>query len=81
MTILEDRHVEGHDTDALLRQITCPALLIQGNPELGAALQDDDLKYMVERISNCDVVHMQDIGHVLPSGESLLSVQKFIESV
>lgn len=81
LTILEDRHVENHDTDALLRQITCPVLLIQGNPELGAALQDDDLKYMLERIQNCDVVSMQDIGHGLPSGESLLSVQKFIESV
>lgn len=81
LTILEDRHVEGYDTDTLLRQITCPVLLIQGNPELGAALQDDDMKYMVERIQNCDVVHMQDIGHGLPSGEPLLSVQKFIESV
>jgi len=81
LTILEDRHVEGYDTDTLLRQITCPALLIQGNPELGAALQDDDLKYLVERIPNCDVVHMQNIGHGLPSGESLLHVQKFIGSV
>ena len=81
LTILEDRHVEGYETDALLRQITCPVLLIQGNPELGAALQDDDMKYMVERIQNCDVVHMEDIGHGLPSGETLLSVQKFIESV
>lgn len=28
--ILEDHHVEGYDTDALLRQITCRVLLIQG---------------------------------------------------
>ena len=81
LTILEDRHIEGYDTDGLLRQITYPVLLIQGNSELGAALQDDDMKYMVERIQNCDVVRMQDIGHGLPSGESLLSVQQFIESV
>jgi pimeloyl-ACP methyl ester carboxylesterase len=81
LTILEDRHIEGYDTDALLRQIACRVLLIQGNPELGAALQDDDMKFMVERIQNCDIVQMQDIGHGLPSGESLLSVKKFIESV
>jgi len=81
LTILEDHHVEDFDTDALLRQITCPVLLIQGDPELGVALQNEDLKYMVERIQNCDVVHMQNIGHGLPSGESLVSVQKFIESV
>jgi len=79
--ILEDRHVEGYDTDALLRQITCQVLLIQGNPELGAALKDEDMAYMAKRIQNCEIVHMQDIGHGLPSGESLLGVQKFMESV
>ena len=79
--ILEDHHVEGYDTDALLRQITCRVLLIQGNPELGAALKDEDMAYMAERIQKCEIVHMQDIGHGLPTGESLLDVQKFMESV
>jgi pimeloyl-ACP methyl ester carboxylesterase len=79
--ILEDRHVEGYDTDALLRKLTCQVLLIQGNPELGAALKDEDMAYMAERIQNCDIVHMQDIGHGLPSGESLSRVETFIESV
>ena len=81
LTILEDRHIEEFDTDALLRQITCPVLLIQGNPELGAALQDEDLKYMADRFRNCNIVQMQDIGHGLPSGETLLRVKEFIESV
>lgn len=80
-TILEDRHVEGYDTDALLRQITCRVLLIQGNPKLGAALKDEDIAYMAERIQNFDIVHMQDIGHGLPHGESLLRVKTFIESM
>lgn len=80
-TILEDRHVEGFDTDTVLRQITCRVLLIQGNPRLGAALTDEDLIYMTDRIRNYDIVHMQDIGHGLPSGESLLRVKTFIESV
>lgn len=80
-TILEDRHVEGFDTDILLRQITCPVLLIQGNPKLGAALKDEDMAYMTSRIQNCAVVHMQDIGHGLPRGESLSQLITFIESV
>jgi pimeloyl-ACP methyl ester carboxylesterase len=87
LTILEDRHIEGYDTDALLRQITCQVLLIQGNPELGAALNDEDMKYMAERIQSydkvplCDIIQMKDVGHGLPSGDSLLSVIKFIESI
>jgi len=80
-TILDDRHIEGYDTDALLRQIACRVLLIQGNPELGAALNGEDMIYMAERIQNCEIVHMPDIGHGLPSGEPLSSVKKFIESV
>ena len=80
-TILEDRLVEGYDTDVLLRQISCRVLLIQGNPKLGAALKDEDLAFMAERIQNCEILHMQDIGHGLPSGESLSRVETFLKSV
>ena len=69
------------DTDALLRQIACRVLLIQGNPELGAALKDEDLAYMLSRIQKCEIVHMPDIGHGYPAGDSLLSVKQFIETV
>ena len=81
LTILEDRHIEGYDTDALLRQITCPVLLIQGNPELGAALNDEDVKYMAERIQSCDIVHMQDVGHGLPSGAIFVKCEKIYSSL
>jgi pimeloyl-ACP methyl ester carboxylesterase len=81
LTILEDRHIEGYDTDTWLRQITCRVLLIQGNPKLGAALTDEDATYMTDRIRNYDIVHMQDIGHGLPSGESLSRLKTFIASV
>jgi len=80
-TILEDRHIEDFDTDKLLRQIVCQVLLIQGNPEMGAALKDEDLAYMMERIQNCAVIRMQDVGHGLPVGESLSKVETFLESV
>lgn len=79
--ILEDRHVEGYDSDALLKQITCQVLLIQGNTKLGSAVRVEDATYMVERLHHCDIVHMQDIGHGLPSGESLSRVEYFLKSV
>lgn len=79
--ILEDRHVAGYDTDALLRQINCRVLLIQGNTKLGAALRDEDLTYMVERLHHCEVIHMQDVGHGLPTGESLSRVEAFLKSI
>ena len=79
--ILESRDVEGFDMDALLRQITCPVLLLRGNPTLGSALRDEDVTYMTERLQYCEVVYMQEAGHGLPVGESLSKVEAFLHSV
>jgi pimeloyl-ACP methyl ester carboxylesterase len=79
-TILSHRHMEGYVTDALLQQITCPVLLMQGNSSLGAALRDEDVAYAIERLHHCDVMYMQDIGHGLPSGNLLEKVCDFLKS-
>jgi pimeloyl-ACP methyl ester carboxylesterase len=71
--MMEQRHMDGYDPDALLRQIGCPVLLIQGNPGLGAALRDEDVTYMTARLRNCQVLQMQEVGHGLPP-DSLLPV-------
>jgi pimeloyl-ACP methyl ester carboxylesterase len=79
--ILDDRLVEGYDTDALLRQITCPVLLIAGNPALGSALRPEDATYMLERLHSCDILRMQDVGHGLPVGDALSRVEDFLRMV
>ena len=79
--ILEDRHVKGYDTDVWLRQITCPVLLLRGNPAIESALRDEDVTYMVERLQRCEIVHMQEVGHGLPVGESLIRVETFLKLV
>ena len=39
------------------------------------------MNYRVKRISHCEVLHMQDIGHGLPSEESFSKVDAFLASV
>jgi pimeloyl-ACP methyl ester carboxylesterase len=78
---LENGHVQGYDPDSLLWQIACPVLLLQGNPQLGAALRQEDAAYMSARMRNCEIVHMQDTGHGLPAGESLIKVKEFLKSI
>lgn len=80
-TILDNRDVEGYDTDALLRKISCPVLLLRGNLTLGSALRDEDVTYMTERLQHCEIVYMQEVGHSLPLGESLSRVETFLKSV
>jgi pimeloyl-ACP methyl ester carboxylesterase len=79
--IMDDRLVEGCDTDALLRQIACPVLLIAGNPALGSALRPEDEKYMMERLRSCEILRMEDVGHGLPTGETLSRVEAFLKRV
>ena len=77
-TIMEDRLLVDYDVDALPRQIPCPVLLIQGNPELGSALREEDASYLAERIPYCELLRMQAVGHGLPTGEALTRVEGFL---
>ena len=79
--ILEDRLVEGYDSDALLRQIHCPVLLIAGNLALGSALRLEDMTYMLERLRSCEIIQMEDVGHGLPIGDAVSRLEKFLKSV
>jgi pimeloyl-ACP methyl ester carboxylesterase len=51
------------DFRALLGQITCPALLITGDPERGAILADDDVAGLQELIPHLEVVNIPSAGH------------------
>ena len=79
-TIMEDRLLAGIDVNLLPRQISCPVLLLQGNPELGSALREQDASYLAERIPHCEILRMQAVGHGLPLGEDLAKVEQFLRS-
>lgn len=61
--IIDNRVIEGYDTEALLRRISCPVLLLQGDPVLGGALEDLDAEYAVSLLSRCTFVHLPGVGH------------------
>ena len=51
--------------DTLLTQIECPTLLIQGNPELGAALFDEDVNRALTLLRYGTWMSIPDGGHML----------------
>jgi pimeloyl-ACP methyl ester carboxylesterase len=61
--VVEDRAKESFDLDALLRQITCPVLLLQGNPALGGALLDADAQRAAGQLAHCTHVYLPNVGH------------------
>jgi pimeloyl-ACP methyl ester carboxylesterase len=63
--MMDHSYMGGFDIDNVLRKVTCSVLLIQGNPDLGAVLRDEDVVFASERLQQCSVIHMQDVGHSL----------------
>jgi pimeloyl-ACP methyl ester carboxylesterase len=75
---------DGYDTGILFPKLSCPVLLIRGNPELGGAITDGQVKKAKELIPDLTYVYLPDIGHSLfPVGaEPVLSkLTIFLESL
>ncbi len=53
----------GIDWPSLVRRITCPALLITADTELGAIVSKDDASALQQLIPQLQVVHLPGAGH------------------
>ena len=77
--MLDHSYMKDFDVDNVLRKITSPVMLIQGNPEMGAALRDEDVTYASKRLQQCSVIHMKDVGHGLLPENLLYKMTDFLE--
>jgi pimeloyl-ACP methyl ester carboxylesterase len=63
--MLDGSSFAGWDPRKILPQISCPTLLLQGNPELDALLTDDDVKLALSLLPNARHVKFPLLGHAL----------------
>jgi pimeloyl-ACP methyl ester carboxylesterase len=56
---------EDWEPEKTLRRISCPTLLLQGNPELDALLSDEDVKLALRLLPNAQHVKFPLLGHAL----------------
>lgn len=61
--------MEGFDAEASLAGIKCPALLLQADPGMGAAMSDDEADRAADLIPDCTFVQMQGVGHGIHRGD------------
>lgn len=69
------------DWPALLRQIHCPALLITGDPELGAMVSASQAAALQAQVPTLRVTHIADATHDIrrdQSGEFLAAITPFL---
>jgi pimeloyl-ACP methyl ester carboxylesterase len=69
------------DWPALLRQIRCPALLVTGDPALGALVSASDVAALQEQVPRLRVAHIADASHDVrrdQSGPFLTVISPFL---
>jgi pimeloyl-ACP methyl ester carboxylesterase len=82
--VIENGAVENYDLGARLRQIACPVLMLQGNPELGGALEDREARWAASLIPDCTHVSLPHVGHGVHSADGAAYSQlvtSFLESL
>jgi pimeloyl-ACP methyl ester carboxylesterase len=81
MTV-DGRAFEGWKPPEILPRISCPTLLLQGNPELDALLSDDDVKLALRLLPNARHIQFPLLGHALFMKQAkpvLKAVTEFLE--
>jgi pimeloyl-ACP methyl ester carboxylesterase len=65
MHFRDGRMLSGYEPDELLPRISCPALLIQGDPSQGALMSDTDVKCAMRLLPDARHVFIPGISHAL----------------
>ena len=81
---LEGSSFEEWDGEKLLRQIRCPTLLLQANPELGGLMSDTDVERALQLVPDASHARFPTLGHALyiQQAEPILrAVTDFLESL
>jgi pimeloyl-ACP methyl ester carboxylesterase len=62
---LDGSSYDRWNPERVLPRISCPTLLLQGNPELGALLPDEDVEMALKLLPNGELVRFPLLGHAL----------------
>jgi pimeloyl-ACP methyl ester carboxylesterase len=63
--IIEGRWLDGFDHGALFSRVQCPLLLLQGDPQAGAALTDAEVLNALSTAPRCQVSNFPAVGHMI----------------
>lgn len=81
---LEGEWMSGYDERAMWRAVTCPALLLRGDPAAGGMLPQDDADRMSLEMPDLTRIDLPSVGHLIHSTAAELTVRhvlSFLESI
>jgi pimeloyl-ACP methyl ester carboxylesterase len=60
-----ERFIDAFEFESILRAISCPVLLVQGEPAQGGIMTDADVDYATALLAEAYHVQIDDVGHGL----------------
>ena len=82
--VIEGRWLEGYDEQLLFRRVTCPVLLLQGDPQGGGALTDTDAEAAQGACSRLRRIKFQKCSHLIHHEQPaavLAAIEEFVEDI
>jgi pimeloyl-ACP methyl ester carboxylesterase len=79
--LIEARWLDGYDPASLWPRVTCPALLLQGDPAAGGAFRDEDLFAARRAVAKHQHRRFDGVGHQIHRtcpGEFLAALRAFV---
>ena len=78
--LLHDRINEGFDVEDALSKMSCPTLLLGGEPQLGSLVRDSDLKLFESTVADGTAIRITGAGHSIDRDEPSEAVLRHIVS-
>lgn len=76
-----DRTLEGSDLEAMVEAVTCPILLLHGDPALGSLVLLEDVAWMRHHARDVETVPVTGVGHGIPMEVITKETQRFLEAI
>lgn len=77
MLVTDAGHILGVDFAQAARDITCPALLMQADPQHGAALKERDIQFVLKHNPSVRLARFKDVGHGIHDGKTAELLEVF----
>lgn len=79
--VISNTQMEGISLSTLVPRITCPVLLLRGNPSLGSALRGQDIDFALKHFPRISSLEMETIGHGIIPAPLLPQMIRFIDTL
>ena len=77
--IIRDDLMKGLSFSSLVSRVSCPVLLLRGNPERGSALREEDVDFALTHFQKIQMLIMETIGHSIIPVSLLPDLTRFID--